>query len=222
MSKSPASPYLTAEHEAFRDQVRRFVSNEIEPHIHDWDEAGRVPREFVNKVAEAGLLQLGYPEELGGVPVPDNQYHIVFHEELTRAGSGGILPAVWIHGIALPPIVAFGSDAQKEKFVKPVLSGEKMAALAVTAWQSGLMGGARGTQEPTVAAIPADLTTFVFAAPDATDVDPATISARTVPEVEDLLRGLEVVELTERSERGPAFSGPKHWHVFTVLARARR
>ena len=132
MSKSPASPYLTAEHEAFRDQVRRFVSNEIEPHIHDWDEAGRVPREFVNKVAEAGLLQLGYPEELGGVPVPDNQYHIVFHEELTRAGSGGILPAVWIHGIALPPIVAFGSDAQKEKFVKPVLSGEKMAALAVT------------------------------------------------------------------------------------------
>lgn len=41
-------------------------------------------------------------------------------------------------------------------------------------------------------------------------------------EVEGLVRGLEVVELTERSERGPAFSGPKHWHVFTVIARARR
>lgn len=126
------SPYLTDDHAAFREQVRRFVDNEIQPHINDWDEAGRVPREFFKKAADAGLLQLGYPEELGGVPVPDSHYHTVFHEEITRAGSGGIIPAVWIHGIALPPIVAFGTQAQKDKFVKPVLSGEKMAALAVT------------------------------------------------------------------------------------------
>lgn len=126
------SPYYTPDHEAFRDQVRRFVSNEIEPYINEWDEAGRVPREFFTKAADAGLLQMGYPEELGGVPIPDQHYSIIFHEELTRAGSGGILPAVWIHGIALPPLVAFGTDAQKEKFVKPVLTGEKIAALAVT------------------------------------------------------------------------------------------
>lgn len=126
------SPYYTPEHEAFRDQVRRFVQSEVEPYINDWDEAGRVPREFFTKAAGAGLLQLGYPEELGGVQVPDGHYHVVFHEELTRAGSGGLIPAVWIHGIALPPIVAFGTEAQKDKFVKPVLTGEKMAALAVT------------------------------------------------------------------------------------------
>lgn len=126
------SPYYTPEHEAFRDQVRRFVSAEIEPYICDWDEAGRVPREFINKVADAGLLQLGYPEELDGIPVPDQHYHIVFQEEVARAGSGGLIPAVWIHGIALPPIMALGTDAQKEQFVRPVLSGEKMAALAIS------------------------------------------------------------------------------------------
>lgn len=127
-----ASPYYTAEHEAFRDQVRRFVAAEIEPYINEWDEAGRVPREFINKVADAGLLQIGYPEELGGIAVPDQHYHIVFQEEVARAGSGGLIPAVWIHGIALPPILALGTDAQKEKFVRPVLSGDKMAGLAIT------------------------------------------------------------------------------------------
>lgn len=127
-----ASPFYTEEHELFRDQVRRFVAAEIEPNIDEWDEAGRVPPEFFSKAAEAGLLGLGYPEELGGVPVPDYFYHLIFHEELARAGSGGIMPAVWIHGIALPPIVAFGTPEQKEKFIRPVLSGEKMAALAVT------------------------------------------------------------------------------------------
>lgn len=126
------SPFYTEEHELFRSQVRRFVEAEIEPYIDAWDEAGRVPRDFFYKAAEAGLLALGYPEELGGVPVPDYFYHLIFHEELARAGSGGIVPAVWIHGIALPPIVAFGTPEQKEKFVRPVLSGEKMAALAVT------------------------------------------------------------------------------------------
>lgn len=60
----------------------------------------------------------------------------------------------------------------------------------------------------------------LFGAEDDWSSDAGTYLTR--PEVEDLLRGLEVVELTERSERGPAFSGPKHWHVFTVIARAPR
>lgn len=133
MTPTPSkSPYYTAEHELFREQVRRFVEREITPNIDDWDEAGRVPREFLHTVAEAGLLALGYPEALGGTPVPDYHYHIIFHEELARAGSGGIMPAVWIHGIACPPIVALGTPEQQQRFVAPVLAGDKMAALAVT------------------------------------------------------------------------------------------
>lgn len=127
-----ALPYYNPEHELFRDQVRRFVAQEVAPHIDAWDEAGEVPKAFFKTAAEAGLLALGYPEELGGTPLPDYHYHIVFHEEMARAGSGGIIPAVWVHGIACPPIIAAGTQAQKERFVRPVLAGDKIAALAIT------------------------------------------------------------------------------------------
>jgi acyl-CoA dehydrogenase len=62
------SPFYDSAHEAFRDQVRRFVRTEIEPHVDEWDEAGTFPRELYRKAAQVGLLQLNYPEELGGVP----------------------------------------------------------------------------------------------------------------------------------------------------------
>src|SRR5262249_47542574 len=62
------SPFYTAEHEAFRDVMRRFVEKEIEPHAHEWDEAGEFPRALYEKAAEVGLLGLGFPEEFGGVP----------------------------------------------------------------------------------------------------------------------------------------------------------
>jgi acyl-CoA dehydrogenase len=61
------SPFYDSAHEAFRDQVRRFVRTEIEPHVDD-DEAGAFPRALYRKAAQVGLLQLNYPEELGGVP----------------------------------------------------------------------------------------------------------------------------------------------------------
>ena len=57
------SPFYDSAHEAFRDQVRRFVRTEIEPHVDEWDEAGTFPRELYRKAAEVGLLQLNYPEE---------------------------------------------------------------------------------------------------------------------------------------------------------------
>ncbi len=61
-------PALTADHEAFRDTVRRFVAKEILPYAATWDEAGEFPRELYLKAARAGLFALGYPEEYGGVP----------------------------------------------------------------------------------------------------------------------------------------------------------
>src|SRR3954469_18780974 len=61
------SPFYTAEHEAFRDVMRRFVAREIEPYAHEWDEAGEFPRELYRKASEIGLLGLGFPEEFGGV-----------------------------------------------------------------------------------------------------------------------------------------------------------
>jgi acyl-CoA dehydrogenase len=127
-----ASPYYNADHETFRAQVRRFVEREIAPHVNAWDEAGEVPRELYVKAAQAGVLGLGYPEEYGGVPVPDSFYKTVMMEELARAGSGGVVAALGSLGIGLPPILAVGTPEQKLRFAPPVLSGEKICALAIT------------------------------------------------------------------------------------------
>ena len=82
------SPFYTAEHEAFREVMRRFVSREIEPYAHEWDEAGEFPRELYRKASEIGLLGLGFPEEYGGVAA-DQFMKIVVSQELARAGAGG-------------------------------------------------------------------------------------------------------------------------------------
>ena len=70
-SSEPKSPFYTAEHEAFRASLRRFVEREIAPHADQWDEAGGFPRELYEKAAAVGLLGLGYPEEYGGTPDMD-------------------------------------------------------------------------------------------------------------------------------------------------------
>jgi len=78
------SPFYTADHDAFREVMRRFVAREIEPYAHEWDEAGEFPRELYAKASEIGLLGLGFPEEYGGTTV-DQFMKIVVSQELARA-----------------------------------------------------------------------------------------------------------------------------------------
>ena len=127
----PRPEYFSAEHEAFRAAVRRFVTAEIAPHVADWDEAGTFPRALYRRAAEVGLIGVGYPEALGGTPA-DLFYSIAAAEEVARAGCGGVQASLGSHGIALPPIVAHGSEALKRRVVPPVLAGEKIAALCIT------------------------------------------------------------------------------------------
>ncbi len=125
------SPFLTDDHERFRDEARRFTEREVMPHIDAWEAAGELPRELHKKAAEAGLLQLGYPEDCGGYEA-DPWYAIILTEELARAGSGGLIASLMTHGIATPPVCHAGNAEQKQKFATPVLAGEKIAALAIT------------------------------------------------------------------------------------------
>lgn len=126
------SPFYNAEHEDFRTQVRRFLEREIVPNIDGWETAGILPRELHRKAADAGLLQIGFPESCGGTEVPDLFYMVVLTEELARAGSGGLIASLMSHGIATPPIAHTGTQEQKDRFARPVLAGEKIAALAIT------------------------------------------------------------------------------------------
>src|SRR2546422_5204368 len=83
-----ASPFYTAEHEAYREVVRRFVEKEIAPCAHEWDEAGGFPRLLYEKAAAIGLLGLGFPEEYGGV-APHPVLKILAPQEPARARAGG-------------------------------------------------------------------------------------------------------------------------------------
>ncbi len=130
------SPYYTAEHEAFRDVIARFVAKEIEPFANEWDEAGEFPRALYKKASEIGLLQLNFPEEFGGVPA-DRFYMIVAAQELARAGSGGIIASLLSHTIGSPPIAKLGSPELKRKVLSSILAGEKISALAITEPNAG-------------------------------------------------------------------------------------
>jgi len=120
------------EHRALRDEMRRFASTHIAENAHAWDEAESFPLELYGQAAAAGFLGLGYPEEWGGTG-GDFGHATVAAEELVLSGkSVGTVVGLGSHAIAIPPIVALGSDALKERFVRPVLEGKMVAALGIT------------------------------------------------------------------------------------------
>jgi acyl-CoA dehydrogenase len=125
------TPVDAGEIAAFRDGARRFVEREIAPHVSAWDEAGSFPRELYAKAAAAGLIGIGYPERWGGTPAP-LRLRVIASDEVARAGSGGLMASLFSHSIALPPIVAQGSEALQRQIVVPVLAGAQIAALAIT------------------------------------------------------------------------------------------
>ena len=125
------SPFYTAEHEAFREVMRRFVVREIEPYAHQWDEAGEFPRSLYAKAADVGLLGLGFPEEYGGIPA-DQFMKIVASQELARAGAGGVAASLMSHTIGSPPIARAAQPQVKARVLPQVLSGQKISALAIT------------------------------------------------------------------------------------------
>ncbi|MDH3202723.1 MAG: acyl-CoA dehydrogenase family protein [Myxococcales bacterium] len=132
--EAPKKGYLfeTDEHRALREQARRFAAAEIAPDAHTWEEANEFPRELYLRAAKAGFLGVGYPEELGG-DGGDFSHALCASEEIVLAGkSVGTCVGLGSHGIALPPIVRFGNEDQKERFVRPTLSGNKIAALGIT------------------------------------------------------------------------------------------
>src|ERR1700716_432076 len=126
-----ASPFYTAEHEAYREVVRRFVEKEIMPFAHQWDEAGGFPRELYEKAAEIGLLGLGFPEQYGGTEV-DNFMWIVAVQVLARAGAGGVSASLKSNSRGAPPIARAGTPEFKARVLPEILSGQKISALAIT------------------------------------------------------------------------------------------
>ena len=127
------SPPFTPEHEELRDSVRRFVAAEIAPHVDEWERAGRFPRELFARCGELGFLGLKFPEELGGQG-GTHVHDAVWVEELARSGaSGGVSAGLNAHAsIAMPPILAFGDEEQRRRWLPPAIRGETIGALGIT------------------------------------------------------------------------------------------
>ena len=128
----PATPPFTDEHEELRDSIRRFIAAELRPHAEQWEADRWFPDEVFAKLAGVGFLGLKYPEEYGGQG-GGHLHDAVLTEELARCGSGGLAAGIGAHvGIATPPVAAFGTEDQKQRYLAPAIAGEKVAALAIT------------------------------------------------------------------------------------------
>ena len=123
--------YFSKQHDLLRKAVRDFVNKEIKPYADEWEEAGGFPLELYKKVGDLGYTGLVYPEEYGGAD-GDIFENIVMIEELCRCGSFGVMVSLGSHNIALPPIVKYGTPEQKERFLRPVIAGDCIAALGIT------------------------------------------------------------------------------------------
>lgn len=114
------------------DAARRFVVSEVRPHLEAWEEAGEFPRALYTRAAELGWLALGYPESMGGTPAPWRLRNAMTIALARTGGSGGLMASLFSHNIGLPPVVRHGSAALQAAVIPDVLSGRKIAALAIT------------------------------------------------------------------------------------------
>jgi len=123
--------YFGPAHNMVRRSVKEFVDREIVPNIEDWEEMNEFPRDLYKKAGDVGILGIGYPEEYGGTP-GDIFFQVAAWEEIMRCGSGGVTAGLGSLNIAIPPILSQGTDDQKERFVRPAIMGDRIAALAIT------------------------------------------------------------------------------------------
>ncbi len=132
---------LTAEQRAIQALAREVAESEIAPHAAAWDRNHTFPLEVFAKLGEIGLLGVCVPEELGGAGA-DFLSYILALEEISRADAGvGVTVAVHTSAVTLP-ILAFGTEEQKQRFVPDLASGRVLGAFALTEAESGSDAGA--------------------------------------------------------------------------------
>ena len=173
------------DHEAFRETLRDFIRAEVVPVYPEWYEAGVVPREFYYKLAGLGLFGIEVPEEYGGAGITSFKYNAIESEELSLAGVsfGGSS----VHtALCLPYLLKLATDAQKERWLPPFMSGDMMFAIAMTEPGTGSdLAGMR-----TTAKLSADGSHYVLNGAKTfitggVHADRVIVCARTAPQKED-------------------------------------
>ena len=127
---------FTDEHEQLRESIRRFVVKELQPHAEEWEET-TFPNWVFERMGELGFLGLDKPEAYGGQG-GDYYTSLVLAEEIVHAHSGGLAMGLAVHtDMAMPPILAFGTEEQKQEWVVPAIAGRKILCLGITEPDAG-------------------------------------------------------------------------------------
>src|ERR671930_1626641 len=117
---------FTDEHEALRESIRSFVVKELRPHAEEWEQ-DTFPDWVFSRMGELGLLGLSYPEQYGGQG-GDYYCNLVLAEEMVHSDCGGLAMGVAVHtDMATPPILAFGTEEQKQAYLAPSIRGQKIS-----------------------------------------------------------------------------------------------
>src|SRR5512138_1957114 len=131
---------LSEEHKMIRDAARDFAQNEIVPVAAEFDESGEFPYATIKKMGEMGFMGIEIPEEYGGAGMDALSYVLALEEICKADASHGVIMSVnnslYCHGI-----VKFGTEEQKQKFLRPVASGEAIGAYSLTEPMSGSDAG---------------------------------------------------------------------------------
>lgn len=124
---------FTETHEQLRDTVAKFVANDINPYVDEWEAADQFPsHEVFKKMGDLGLLGLRYPEEYGGAGL-DMTYSLVLAEELGMIDCGGVPMAIGVQtDMCTPALARFGSDELRKQFLAPAISGDMVGCLGVS------------------------------------------------------------------------------------------
>jgi acyl-CoA dehydrogenase len=134
---APQLPWTAPEYELLRDQVRRFVEEEIKPRADAWERDGFVPRAVLRRMGELGFFGIRYPAEYGGSEM-NVLATVVFAEELGRSTYGGVAITALVHtDMASVHLFNAGTAAQRARWMPGIVSGEVVTAVAVTEPDAG-------------------------------------------------------------------------------------
>jgi alkylation response protein AidB-like acyl-CoA dehydrogenase len=127
---------LTEEQQMTRDMARRFATERLAPFSAEWDRTGRFPRERITEMGELGLMGMLVPEAYDGAAC-DHVSYVLALEEIA-AGNGAMSTVMSVHNsVGCAPILRFGTEEQKQRFLKPMARGEWLGAFALTEPQAG-------------------------------------------------------------------------------------
>jgi len=126
---------LGEEHEIFRRSVRDFAEKELEPHLKEIERTNTIPEHLLKKAASNGYMGLGIPVEYGGQGT-DLTFNTIYVEEVSRI-CPAFTVATLIHGLFVYPVLKFGTEEQRQKYLPPLAKGEKHASHATTEPEAG-------------------------------------------------------------------------------------